>query len=278
MFFVEYIDKRVKDISRFSEKIKIPVLGVVPNLCEKKFWPFLRNSTQFKDPEIYIAKPKTPGAEAFRLIRTNIKFLSPDEPLKTILVTSPRGNEGKTTIAINLGIVFSEGKQKAVVVDADLRKPHLHKYLRISKIPGLTDIIVGNIKLKEAIYKVNNHLYFLPSGTIPPTPSDFLDSESFTVLLKSLTSTFDMVIIDSAPILGMADTLILIPKVNAGLIVVRIGKTDRDSLYHASQLLKDIAKNKTKLYYIANDVAFGKYGCYSYYSYYYYSYSQKDEK
>jgi len=105
-----------------------------------------------------------------------------------------------------------------------------------------------------------------------------LDSESFTLFLKRLSKKFDVVIIDSAPILGMADTLILTPKVNAGLIIVRIGKTDRDSLQHASKLLKDIAKEDTKLYYIANDISFSsKYGYYSYYSYYYYSYPRKEK-
>ncbi len=277
-FLAEYLDRTVKDISKISEKTNIPVLGVVPSLGEKRFWPFLGNSIQFKNPGIYVVKPKTQGAEAFRLIRTNMKFSSPDKPLKTILVTSARGDEGKTTVAVNLGIVFSEGKQKTIVVDADLRKPHIHKFLKISKVPGFTDVIVGNIGLTDAVHKVNDYLCFLPSGTIPPNSSDFLDSESFTLFLKRLSKKFDVVIIDSAPILGMADTLILTPKVNAGLIIVRIGKTDRDSLQHASKLLKDIAKEDTKLYYIANDISFSsKYGYYSYYSYYYYSYPRKEK-
>ena len=135
--------------------------------------------------------PKSISAEAYRSLRTSIKFSSVDKPIKTIVVTSSIPGEGKSTISGNLAITLSQSGARVLLIDCDLRKPSIHKKFRVVNDLGLTDILVDKCSLKDVIKKIDEYLFMITAGTIPPNPSEIVGSNSMDDLIKELSLSFD---------------------------------------------------------------------------------------
>ena len=168
--------------------------------------------------------PKSISAEAYRSLRTSIKFSSVDKPIKTIVVTSSIPGEGKSTISGNLAITLSQSGARVLLIDCDLRKPSIHKKFRVVNDLGLTDILVDKCSLKDVIKKIDEYLFMITAGTIPPNPSEIVGSNSMEDLLKELSFKFDYIVMDTPPVIPVTDPLLLAAKSDATIIVVRARK------------------------------------------------------
>ena len=150
--------------------------------------------------------PKSPVSEAYRTLRTNIQFLSLDNPIKTIIVTSAGPGEGKNTTVINLAIAMAQSGSKVLLIDGDLRKPALHRIFSIPNEPGLTYVLVSGLSYKEGISSTYiEGLEILPVGIIPPNPSELLASDKMKQLLKEVGMDYDFVLMDSSPAAVVTD-------------------------------------------------------------------------
>ena len=169
--------------------------------------------------------PRSLSAEAYRSLRTSIKFSSLDKPIKTIVVTSSLIGEGKSTVVGNLAYSLNQDGSRVLVIDCDLRKPSIHENFLLSNEKGLTDILVGKSDLKSVTKKIEESLFLITAGTIPPNPAEILGSKEMEDLIKELSINFDYIILDTPPILPVSDTLLLASKADATLIVVKARKT-----------------------------------------------------
>ena len=220
---------------------------------------------------------KSPISEAFRTLRTNIKFSSLDKPLKTILITSPITEAGKTSISINLALTIAQDKNKVILVDTDLRKSMIHKLFKQDNKIGLTNILVEDKKIKEVIRKMSDidpNLYFIPSGPIPPNPSELLGSNKMKEVLQELQNQADIVLFDSPPVIAVTDALVLATQVDGVVLILDFGEVTRDAAKQAKQLLEKV---KAKILgVVLNKIDFEKEG--RYYPYYYYYYYGDEKK
>lgn len=224
--------------------------------------------------------PKSPISEAFRTLRTNIKFSSLDKPIKTLLITSPIPEAGKSSVSINLALTMAQDKYKVVLVDADLRKPTIHKIFRQDNKTGLTNILVENKKIKEVMRKMSDidpNLYFIPSGPIPPNPSELLGSNKMKELIKELQEQADFVIFDSPPVIAVTDALVLATQVDGVVLILNFGEVSREAAKQTKELLEKV-KAKV-LGAVLNKIDMEKEGqYYPYYYYYYYGDETKKKK
>lgn len=208
--------------------------------------------------------PKSYYAEAFRTIKTNIKYSSADKHKKVILVTSTEAGEGKSTISSNLALSLSQDNKKIVIVDGDLRKPSIHKQFRISGSVGLTEVLIGEQSLSSVKYKINPYLDAITSGHIPPNPAELLASEEMEKLIKNLKEEYDYVIIDTNPIGLVADAQILSSKVDGVILVARYEKTKKENLLNCKKMIDQVGGNTIGVVLNGIDEKKGKY----YYYYY----------
>ena len=182
--------------------------------------------------------PKDPVAEQYRTIRTNIQFSGADQDIKSLILTSSGTAEGKSTTASNLAAVYAQQGLKVLLIDADLRKPTVHYTFRLENHAGLTNVLTRQSTLGQAVQETEvRDLYVLTSGPIPPNPSELLASNQMEELLKEMKKQFDMVIFDTPPILAVADAQILANQVDASILVVSSGKTDKEAALKAKELL-----------------------------------------
>lgn len=213
-------------------------------------------------------KPKSVAAEAYRTLRTNIQYSSFDKKIQTLVVTSAEMAEGKSTVAGNIALSFAQDEKKVILIDCDLRKPSVHKNFKVSNMVGVSEILLGKVKLEDAVQKRNDNFYFLTSGKIPPNPSEMLGSSSMENLLEDLKNKFDFIVLDTAPLQAVTDAQILATKVDGTILVTRAEQTKRDSVIEAKNLLDKVGANVigSVLHAIGNTR--GKY-------YYYYGKSEK---
>ena len=220
--------------------------------------------------QIVRLKPKSIVAEAYRTIRTSIFFGVPKDGAKTILITSPAPGDGKTTLASNLAITMALAGQRTLIIDADLRKPKQHKIFNASSEPGLASVLAGTVRLDEAIQPGSvTGLDLLSCGPLVPNPSEILNSETFALILESLTKCYDRIIIDSPPVVPVADSQIIAARCDIILLVVRAEKTTRRLVQRARDNLVSVGGHLLGI--IVNDVA-QKRGRYGYYGRYHSSY------
>jgi capsular exopolysaccharide synthesis family protein len=170
-------------------------------------------------------EPRSPISETFRSLRTNLDFAGIDKPLQTLLVSSAGPSEGKSCIAANLAITIAQTGKKVCLIDADLRKPSLHKYLAVSNRIGFSDIFLNHRTL-QAICKPwkDTNLSYISSGNLPPNPAELLGSEKMTLILKQLAEIYEVIIIDSPPFL-VADSSVLSSQVDGVIVVIHPGHT-----------------------------------------------------
>jgi len=188
-------------------------------------------------------KSKSIVTEAYKVLRTNIQYSSFDNEIKTIVVTSAQAAEGKSTVSGNLALSFSQTDKKVIIVDCDLRKPSIHKKFKISNLLGLSEVLIGQSILEKSVYKYNDKLDILPSGKIPPNPSEMLSSVAMTTLIESLRDKYDIVILDSAPLQVVTDAQILSTKVDGTILVIRAQRTSKESVMEAKNLLNKVGAN-----------------------------------
>jgi len=223
-----------------------------------------------KDFEFIVAKkPDSIPSEAFKALRTRIQYSKiGSDALKTILVTSSAPSEGKTTLAVNLAGTFAQTNKKTVIIDADLRKPRIHSVFNANKYPGMIDYLFGQATLEEIIRPTElENLKYVPSGTIPPNPSEMIESKPMQDFLAEMRRRFDVVIVDSAPIIAVTDSEILSTFVDATILVVSAEVTEFDLMTKAAELIKNGGSSFIGA--VLNNFTY-KSGYGSYYKYYYY--------
>lgn len=221
-----------------------------------------QNSTLIMDRH-----PKSPVAEAFRTLRTNLQFVDLKGPLKSLGVTSAVPGEGKSTVAANLAIAIAQAGKSVILVDADLRRPELHKLFGASNQVGLTNVLLGSAGLEALQATKVGGLRLLTSGPLPPNPAELLSSSDMERVIGLLGSNADVVIYDTPPAMAVTDAAVLGAKIEGMLLVLRLGKAPRDAVMRAKRLLENA--NVRIFGVVANgDRPQGRYG--SYYHYYYY--------
>jgi capsular exopolysaccharide synthesis family protein len=221
-----------------------------------------------KRPELIVHDFRMSGiAEAARTIRTNLLFMAPDRPFRTLLVTSAGPAEGKTTVACFVAIAMAQAGQRVVIVDCDLRKPRLHRIFGKDSKVGVTTALLSE-DIDDAILPTEvPNLSVIPAGPIPPNPAEILHSERFKAFLAQIQGRFDRVIIDSPPIVPVTDGVVLSTLVDGTILVVRAFKTTKDLARHALRSLLDVGANMAGT--VLNAVNLNR-GEYRYSEYYYY--------
>jgi capsular exopolysaccharide synthesis family protein len=223
----EVLDTSVKTASALAELTGAPVLSTVPVDAQAR-----------RAPLILAGSAGSVRAEALRQLRTNLRFVNVDEPARTIVVTSAVPGEGKSTTACNLAIVFAEAGKRVVLVDADLRRPRLAEYLGLEGAVGLTNVLAGQVDMDDAVQEWgDNGVFVLPSGSIPPNPSELLGSRTMASLLATLRESFDMVIVDTPPLLPVTDGALAATLVDGTVLVSRCGKTSAAQAREAAEAL-----------------------------------------
>lgn len=217
--------------------------------------------------------PWSPIAENFRLIRANIQFAQPDRPIHSLLITSPEGNDGKSVAAVNTAIAMAQGGRRTLLIDADLRRPDVHKLLGLERTPGFSDILTGQHAFKAADFATDvPGLYCIPAGHISALPAELFGTEQVKRFLDVMCERFDVIILDSPPVLVVTDAVLLAPQCDATVIVVTADKTDLRALEMTQETLGNLGVSVlgTIINRFDAEKAGGyKYG-YSYYRDYYY--------
>ena len=195
--------------------------------------------------------PKSPIAEVFRTLRTNIQFMNSKKTLKTLLFTSTMPEEGKSWISSNLAITFAQAGKKVILIDADMRKGRLHNMFQTDKVPGLSNYLSGidslgnthNDIIKYVRGTEIDNLFLIPAGNIPPNPSELLASELTVEMLERLKDVFDIVILDGTPSLLVTDAIILSRLVDTTIIVTSHKFTKKDNLQKVKKAIENVGGN-----------------------------------
>ncbi|AIM16358.1 capsular biosynthesis protein [Bacillus sp. X1(2014)] len=185
--------------------------------------------------------PKSPISEQFRTIRTNIQFSSIDQEVRTLMITSSGPGEGKSTTAANMAVVFAQQGRRVLLVDADMRKPTVHYTFNQLNTYGLTSVLTRQMTLEKAVKETNEKdLFVLTSGPVPPNPAELLSSMAMERFFREAQEQFDMIVFDTPPLLAVTDAQILANKCDGTILVVASGKTDKDQLVKARDLLDSV--------------------------------------
>lgn len=220
--------------------------------------------------------PKSSFSESYRSIRTALLLSSADKNLKSLVVSSPSPREGKTTTISNLAVTLAQMDKKVLLVDADLRKPKLHRIFNKKNLNGLTNFLTSDIRIKELIKPTEiDNLYLINSGPIPPNPAELLNSDKMSNFIEILKQSFDYLLLDTPPILAVSDALVLSTKVDGMILIVWGEKTSREALIRAKEKL-DMANVKT-LGAIINNLKIRKHDYYYKLDYYYKYYGEDRE-
>ena len=184
--------------------------------------------------------PRSIEAEMYASLRTNLEYLAYNESLKSILITSSEVSEGKTTIGGNLAISLTKNGKNAILVDCNLRKPSIYKCFDLENVCGVSDLLLGNVLLKDVIKEVGKGLHVITAGNMVDSPSEILCSEKIDELIGDLENSYDYVILDAPPILSFADSQILASKVQGTVLIIRAEKTKRKDIIDAKSILDKI--------------------------------------
>lgn len=221
-------DTSVKTAEQLTEATGATLLATIP-----------QDSSAAKNPLVMLQGSTV--AESYRTLRTNLQYVDIDNPPQSVVITSCLPLEGKSTTAANLAIALAQGGAKVLLVEADLRRPRIADYLGVAAGAGLTDVLTGKVDIADAIVGWQRNLVdFLPAGAIPPNPSELLGSRQMAELLDELRTRYDMVILDSPPLLPVTDAAILATVADGAILVTRYGKTHKDQAAEAADSVRQI--------------------------------------
>jgi non-specific protein-tyrosine kinase len=229
---VNHLDDSVSAKEDVEAVTGLPTLGLIPKVADMAGPGDLMT----------VHDPSSSVAEAYRLLRTSVKFMALDGTVKTILVTSPAASEGKTVTAANLAVVLAQGGDRVLLVGADLRRPRAHELFGAPQAPGLTTVVLSEATAESATYAIKEApgLHLLASGPTPPNPAELLDSVRTHELVATAAARYDIVVIDSPPVLPVADAQVLARQADAVLLVVAHGETSRRGLARAVEMLAQV--------------------------------------
>jgi len=219
VFLIEYLDDTLKVPEDVERVLGIPLIGYIAEM----------DANSKAEAEVYVSRqPRSPVSEAFRSLRTNLEFAAVDKPLRTILVTGAEAGDGKTTIATNLAAIFAQGGKRVMLLDCDLRRPRVHRFLGIQNRVGLTDLFRHSLDVdtvtQQWVNSSTTSISVIPSGSLPPNPTELLGSQKMDRILAEIVSRADVVVIDSPPSM-VSDAQVLAAKVDGVLLVIQPGKT-----------------------------------------------------
>ncbi|RJP34567.1 MAG: polysaccharide biosynthesis tyrosine autokinase [Actinobacteria bacterium] len=265
-FLVEYLDDTLRTREDFEKYYDTSIIGEIPHI----------------DPEnlpqnhiIYFEMPQHPAVEGYRTLRTNLQFLNLEGETRVILFTSAGPEEGKSTVMVNLGAALSEMGKRVLLVEADLRKPVLDRYFKVSPGKGISGVLSGTIPLEEAVQSTGyNNLYVLVAGVKPPNPAELVASEAMGSIFERVKESADFVLVDSPPVLAASDAMALAPKVDGVIVMAGYTRANRDGAKRTSELLHKV--NARLLGLVINNIAPST--RYGYYHYYYYTPPQPEEE
>ena len=280
----DYLDETVHSREDLTSVTNLPVLAMIPRIkgARNGNGRFRRREQPFDSRLVTRDDVGSPVSEAYRAFRTNITFLNIDEPLKVLVLTSPGPAEGKSTSVVNLAITLAQQDTKTLVVDCDLRRGIVHKIFGEEDArPGLTNVLLKENTLDEAIRATTmgdeGGLFILPTGTLPPNPSELLGSKHMRELLAELRESFDMVLLDSPPLNLVTDAAVLGAEADGVIVIARAGATDRSALRYAMDQLRAVNADITGT--VLNDLDYAGRGRYYGYGYgYYHRYYRQEEK
>jgi capsular exopolysaccharide synthesis family protein len=234
-FAFEHFDDSIKskeDLERATREL--PVLGMIPLVqgWKNKEETYLVSSSE----------PTSPAAEAYRALRTSIRFLTLDRSVRVLEITSPNASEGKSTAVANLAVVLARAGERVVVVSCDLRRPRLHQFFGLNNTVGFTSVLLGQASLSSALQQVPNEprLLLLASGPVPPNPSELLASPRTEELLNALKSQADIVLLDVPPVLPVTDAAALATRADGVLLVATVRATSGRHVTRAIELLRQV--------------------------------------
>jgi non-specific protein-tyrosine kinase len=218
-----------------SSTAGLPMVGIIPVIPGAQ-------SNHGRPTVVTVSAPTSPAAEAFRTLRVSIQFLSTDRSLQVVQVTSPGAGEGKTTTIANLGVALAGAGQRVCLCCCDLRRPRLHEFFGLSTDLGLTSVLTGDAPLSIALREVDDvpGLWILPAGPPTENPSEALSSNRTSDLVKALRRQFDVILIDSPPVLPVADAVVMSKLVDAVIVLATVGQTNRRALRRAIELLRGV--------------------------------------
>ncbi len=262
-FVVESLDDAIRSKDDLEHSApNVPVMGLVPMIgsWRDRAEPYLAMR----------AEPTSPAAEAYRSLRTSLQFAAYDNPIESVLVTSPTATEGKTSTVSNLGVVLASVGQHVVLVSADLRRPRLATFFGLDEGTGLTSVIIGELTLDEALQPVPDMpgLTVLACGPLPPNPAELLSSPKCDETFQELRGRFDVVLVDSSPLLPVTDPVLLSRLTDTTLLVVAAGATTKSQLRRGVEQLSHVGARRIGI--VLNEVRHGGEEVYGYrYSYTY---------
>lgn len=257
------LDRRIKSV-RDAEDCGVTILGVLPDIPEgeiaqlaetaqKRAAPRRKRPKNAKEPPLVTSSPRdvmahthpmSSTAESCRTLRTNLMFMSGDEPLRTLAVTSAGPREGKTTVASNLAISIGQSGKRVLVIDTDMRRPRMHHAFGLRNTVGLTSILVGDSTLEQSVRPSGiPNVTVMCCGPIPPNPAELLHRERFQALIDEVEKAYDFVIFDSPPLGAVTDAAVLGPQVDGVLVVLRANATTRDALTSVLRQIGDVGAN-----------------------------------
>ena len=227
---VDTLDDTVKNPEEIRRRFNLPILATIAY------------HEQHNDKPIALAEPRSPIAEAFRSLRTNLTFASVDAPLRRIMITSPTPQDGKTTIAANLAVVLAQGENKVILIDADLRRPYIHHKFGLFNRFGLTNLFSDSLHGFDNVIQFNSlsNLGMITSGPLPPNPAELMTSQKMLSVLDQLNKLFDLVLIDTPPLLSVTDAAALAPAMDGVILVVKPGVTKLSALQQALEQLRAV--------------------------------------
>ena len=260
VYLLEYVDDTIKDAEDAQRILGRPTLGAIIRI---------NGIRQPQDGLVTFKQPRSPISEAYRVLRTNLRYSGIENPGGVMLVTSAGPGEGKSTTAANLAVSLAQVGKKIVLVDADLRRPSTHKMFGLDNKVGLSDLFASdNVSLNDVMQKTGvPTLHVITSGSVPPNPAEMLDSRLMTQILASLRQNTDLVIVDSPPVLPVADASILGSRCSGAVLVVDSGKTRTEIARRALATLERANVNVV-------GVILNKMGAKQAAGYYYYYYGQ----
>ena len=260
-FFLEFLDTSIKSLEDVEKHLQVPVLAVIP-----------------KDISLlHRERGSSPDAEAYRILRTNIEFNRKNPEDNVLTVVSGGAGEGKSTTLMNLAYICAQGGYTTLMIDADLRRPRLHTFFGINNAVGLTNFLTTDLMLEDVILQTQvDNLYFMPSGILPADAAGILNSRRMSELIQDVKQRFDLIFVDSPPILGVSDASVISSEVDLSIIVVQHRKLPRNMLLRVKQSIENVGGNILGV--VLNNVDIRSDSQYQYYTSYYTYYAPSESQ